>query len=286
MLRIAAWDLEATALKTLSAIQEIVDKPADYSARVAKAKSEWDAKMSSNAKKDAFKSVRETLAKMCVGSVRCAYCEDSLADEVEHIRPKNLFPEHAFVWGNYLFACGPCNGPKSNRYGVLNGTFVDEFIRTRNGAVVSPAAGVSGLIDPRTEDPFAFLEMDLGGVTPGGNRIEGTFDILPLDGLEGADFARATFTIDVLGLNREAIRAARKNAFGGFWARIHLYVGSKENGANADDLTHLQADILKTPHLSVFEDIRRQRHLWPELLDLFARAPEMLDWKVVPDAVV
>ena len=188
---------------------------------MAKAKSEWDTKLSSNTKKVAFKTVRETLAKMCVGSVRCAYCEDSLADEVEHIRPKNLFPEYTFVWDNYLFACGPCNGPKSNRYGVVNGTVVEEFIRNRNDDVVPPGAGVSGLIDPRTEDPFAFLEMDLGGVTPDGTRIEGTFEILPLDGLLGADFARAEFTINVLGLNREVIRAARKNAFGGFWARIH-----------------------------------------------------------------
>ncbi|UUL84079.1 HNH endonuclease family protein [Sphingomonas qomolangmaensis] len=284
MLKIAVRDLPESALKTLNAIQAIVDKPADYPARVAKAKSEWDAKISSNAKKDAFKTIRETLAKMCVGSARCSYCEDSLADEIEHIQPKNLFPEHAFVWGNYLFACGPCNGPKSNRYGVLNGTIVDEFMRGRNDAVVPPAAGVPGFIDPRTEDPFSFLEIDLGGVTPGGTRIQGTFDILPLDGLGEADLARATFTIDVLGLNREAIREARKNAFGGFSARMHQYVASKENEADAHELAHLETDLLKTPHLSVFEDIRRQRSLLPDLLDLFARAPEMLDWKVVPDA--
>jgi uncharacterized protein (TIGR02646 family) len=285
MLRIAVRNLEESALKTLSEIQKIVDEPADYPTRVALAKSEWDAKMGTNAKKDAFRAVRNTLAKMCVGSVRCAYCEDSLADEIEHIRPKNLFPENAFVWGNYLFACGPCNGPKSNRYGVLNGAIIDEFTRKRNDAVVPPAAGVSGFIDPRTEDPLAFLEMDLGGVTLGGTRIDGTFDILPLDGLGVADLARANFTIDVLDLNREVIREARKNAFGGFRARMHQYVVSKENGADTTELAHLQADLLKTPHLSVFEDIRRQRHVLPDLLDLFARAPEMLDWKVVPDVV-
>lgn len=276
-------DLEESALKTLEAIQKLVDKPADYPGRVAKAKSEWDTKLSTNAKKDAFKAVRGTLAKMCIGSVRCAYCQDSLADEVEHIRPKNLFPDHAFVWGNYLFACGPCNGPKSNRFGVVNGAVVEEFIRGRNDAVVPPPAGVSGFIDPRTEDPFAFFEMDLGGVTPNGARIEGTFEILPLDGLGVTERARATFTIDVLGLNREAIRAARKNAFGGFSARMHQYVASKESGSDALELARLQADLLKTPHLSVFEDIRRQRRFLPDLLDLFDRAPEMLAWQVVPD---
>lgn len=285
MLKIAVRDLEESALKTLAAIQKIVDKPAGYPERVAQAKSEWDAKMGTNAKKAAFKVVRETLAKMCVGSVRCAYCEDSLADEVEHIRPKNLFPDHAFIWENYLFACGPCNGPKSNRYGVLNGASIEEFIRGRKDLVVPPAAGMSGFINPRAEDPFAFLEMDLGGITPDGTRIDGTFDILPLDGLGVAERARAMFTIDVLGLNREAIRAARKNAFGGFSARMHQYVASKESGADVYELTHLQADLLRTPHLSVFEDIRRQRLLLPNLLNLFARAPEMLAWEVVPDVI-
>ena len=283
MLKIAVRALEDSALKTLSAIQLNIDNSADYSARVAKAKSEWDAKMSTIAKKDAFKVVRETLTKMCIGSVRCAYCEDSLADEVEHILPKNLFPEHAFVWNNYLFACGPCNGPKSNRYGVLNGGIIDEFVRSRNDAVVPPAAGASGFINPRTEDPFEFLELDLGGVTPDGVSIEGTFDILPLDTLGLDDLARAKFTIDVLGLNREAIRAARKNAFGGFRARMREYVTSKENGCSAHELARLQADLLKTPHLSVFEDLRRQQRLLPDLFDLFTRAPEMLHWAVVPD---
>lgn len=118
-------------------------------------------------------SIRKNLATMCIGSVRCAYCEDSAADEVEHILPKNLFSQHSFKWSNYLFACGPCNGPKSNRYGTVNGVSVKEFTRSKKDPVVPPPVGQSGFIDPRTEDAFDFLEMDLGGTTPHGIVLEG-----------------------------------------------------------------------------------------------------------------
>lgn len=282
MLKIAEKTLAPAALATLKTIQDRIDGKADYPARVAAADAEWKAKLGSAAKKEAFATIRTTLAEMCVGSVRCTYCEDSLADEVEHIEPKNLFPHRAFLWANYLFACGPCNGPKSNRYGVVAGDQVDEFIRRRGDPIVPPAAGAAGLINPRSEDPFDFLELDIGGVAHDGSEIAGTFMLLPRDELVGAKRSRAKFTIDVLGLNREAIRAARENAFGGFRARIREYVAEKEAGRGASHLAKLREGILKTPHLSVFEDMRRQRFIHPELADFFARAPEILAWAVVP----
>lgn len=61
---------------------------------------------------------------------------DSAADEVEHIAPKALFPERVFDWTNYIYACGPCNGPKSNRYSyVTTSGEMKEFIRTRGGGL-------------------------------------------------------------------------------------------------------------------------------------------------------
>jgi hypothetical protein len=284
MLTIAERKLAASAMKTLSQIQDLVDSEADYPARVISAKNEWSSKTSTIVKREAFSTIRSTLATMCVGSVRCSYCEDSLADEVEHIAPKNLFPEHAFKWANYLFACGPCNGPKSNRYGVLVGDFVQEFVRKKNDPIVPPPAGPSGFINPRIEDPLSFLELDLGGTAPGGKVIDGTFELLPRDGLSNGESARADFTIKVLGLNREVIRIARANAFGGFRARMVEYVQKLEAGAGESVLLGLQKDLLATPHLTVFVEIRRQRTLLPELNDLLDRAPEMMGWDVVPAA--
>ncbi|MBX3729546.1 MAG: hypothetical protein KF858_10215 [Candidatus Sumerlaeia bacterium] len=45
------------------------------------------------------------------------YCEDSRATDIEHIRPKEHYPEVAFVWENYAYACNVCNQQyKSDRY--------------------------------------------------------------------------------------------------------------------------------------------------------------------------
>ena len=270
-----------TAVAVLADLQAVVDAGADYPARVEAARAQWDQKGSTQAKTAAFRTVRATLAGMCVGPVRCAYCEDSLADEVEHIVPKTLFPERAFDWQNYLYACGPCNGPKSNRYGVWTGVEIIEFVRRRGASIVPPPTGMSGFVDPRTENPLCFFELDMGGVTPGGDLIKGTFELLPVDGLPNVVSARARFTIDVLGLNREVIRVARENAFGGFRARLREYTKCKETGEPASTLDRMKWDLLSTPHLTVFAEMQRQRSLLPEIDSLFERVPEATTWPLV-----
>lgn len=257
-----------------------IDEVGDYGARVAFAVDTWRKRTSTRAGKSAFKVVRSTLALMCVGPRRCAYCEDSLADEVEHIRPKSFFPELTFHWENYLFACGPCNGPKGNRHGYVEGDTVIEFRRAARGPVEPPPPKPPALIDPRQDDPLRFLDLDLGGVTPGGQSIEPTFEILPAIGLHVRDEARALFTIEVLGLNREVIRVARGNAFRGFRSRLREYVARKEDSAGAATLALHRDGLLATPHLTVFAEMRRQRALLPEIDDLLRRAPEVMDWPV------
>jgi hypothetical protein len=278
MLRIADRALPAGTLKTLAQLQVKVDAGADYAAQVALAKIQWDGKTSSQAKKATFLSIKSNLDQMCVGPRRCAYCEDSLADEIEHILPKNLFPEATFRWGNYLFACGPCNGPKSNRYGVVDGGAVVEFIRKRGDPVVHPPAGPAGCIDPREEDPLALLDLDLGGQTPGGEVFAGTFNFMPAENLSADDLARAEFSIDVLSLNREVMCVARANAFGGFRARLVEYRTLREQGGVGAILTRLRDDLLNTPHLTVFAEMRRQRASLPEIDGLFAAIPEATAW--------
>jgi uncharacterized protein (TIGR02646 family) len=274
--------LTKPTLSTLAKLQRGVDGSLDYPAKVAAAKSAWDGKTSTAAKRAAFFEVRTSLAAMCVGPIRCAYCEDSLADEIEHIRPKSLFPEITFSWANYLFSCGPCNGPKSSRYGILVGNVIQEFVRRRGDEVIPPPAGISALIDPRIENPMDFLDLDMGGVTPQGVVVGGTFDFLPRDDIADAAAARAAFTIDVLGLNREVMRVARQNAFSGFRARLREYVAEREAGAGPGHLDQLRAGLLTTPHLTVFAEMRRQRPFLPEIDDLFHRAPEASLWPLVP----
>lgn len=282
MLQIVERQLSASAHTTLAGLQALINARPDYASMVDAAKRAWDTKTSSKAKADAFQAVRETLATMCIGPIRCAYCEDSLADEVEHIRPKNFFPEHVFAWENYLFACGPCNGPKGSRYGVISNGNVAEFVRARTGPIIPPPVGASALIDPRTENPLEFLDLDLGGTTPDGTELPATFEFLPNDTATAVSQARAAFTIDVLGLNREVMRVARENAFGGFRARLREYVAEKENGGSDARLNELRDDLLSTPHLTVFAEMRRQQSFLPVIQALFAAAPEALDWPLIP----
>lgn len=282
MLKIVNRPLAFSARTTLESQQALIDALSDYSSKVAAASNAWKTKTSTKAKADAFKVVRQTLASMCVGPIRCAYCEDSLADEVEHIRPKSFFPEQTFEWENYLFACGPCNGPKGSRYGIISSGKVDEFVRTPNGPITPPPAGVSALVDPRTEDPLDILELDLGGTTPDGIIVPGTFNFVPRDASTADAQARAVFSIDVLGLNREVMRVARENAFGGFRARLREYVVEQAGGASIARLNELRDDLLSTPHLTVFAEMRRQKAYLPEIEALFASAPQAETWSLVP----
>lgn len=278
MLQISNRNLPDGTLKTLAELQAKVDAGADYATRVELAKSQWDAKASSKAKRAAFDSIKSNLDRMCVGPRRCAYCEDSLADEIEHILPKTLFPNATFRWSNYLYACGPCNGPKSNRYGVVAGGAVVEFIRKSGDRIDPPPGGPTACINPRQEDPMQLLDLDLGGQTPDGEVFDGTFNFMPAVGLNIDDLARAAFSIDVLGLNREVMRVARGNAFGGYRARLVEYRVAQENGGGEARLRRLRDDLLSTNHLTVFAEMRRQRAFLPEIDELFDAIPEAETW--------
>lgn len=63
------------------------------------------------------------LAKMTGGY--CAYCQTDVASgqpgDVEHLRPKSIFPLHAYRWANWYYVCRACNILKGNKWplGVL-----------------------------------------------------------------------------------------------------------------------------------------------------------------------
>ncbi len=95
-----------------------------------------------------FKVIRE--CEMC-GFV------DSVADEVEHIFPKDLFPDKCYEWLNYLYACGQCNGPKNNKFAL----FVENGEMLVLSPLVEPPQGTSVLINPRIENGMDFCRLNL-----------------------------------------------------------------------------------------------------------------------------
>ena len=285
MLAVIEKSISRDSLELLNRMQGLIDAQMAYAAKVYKAQKLWKGKAGSKVGKQAFGDIKDTLRDMCTGPIRCAYCEDSMADEIEHVYPKNLFPEKTFLWSNYLFACGPCNGGKREKYGYLNGDVLQEFVRHKNDPILPPPAGKAALIDPRSEDPTNFLDLDLGGVTQDGLTLEPTFEFVPAWGLDGVDISRAEFTIRALGLNREVLLAARKNAFGGFLARLKQFVFEKQSNLPTAQLDTLREGILQSPHLSVFYEMRKQRHFLPEIKGLFVVASEALDWPLTTTSV-
>lgn len=266
MVRLFPKDLDAVHATALDAWQAEVDASADYPSQVAKAKEDFARR---NTKTSAtFRHVRAKLEEMCCGARRCAYCEDSMADEVEHMRPKDLYPGEVFSWSNYVYACGPCNGPKNNHFAVLigrPGKLVD-VSRGRTAPVARPASGRSALLDPRVEDPLEFLFLD----------IADTFAFVAKSGLRSADRLRAEYTLKVLRLNeRDALIEARKNAFRNYRARLREYIQCRDRG---EKVSAYAREFAAMDHRTVWQEMQRQATGHLPLEKLFAAAPEALRW--------
>ncbi len=266
MLFLADPGLPEKASRLLAGYQREIDGLPDYAERVKAGKQLFGSR--NRRSNPAFREVRRALSTMGAGAQRCAYCEDSVGDEVEHIKPKDLYPEAVFLWPNYVYACGPCNGGKNNRYAILTDDGLLDITRRRGAPVVQPADGDPAFIDPRRDDPLALMTMDLLG----------TFFMLPALDLEGADAERASFTIDTLDLNRDVLLEARANAYGGYRARLFEYCKKRDQGMSADDLAILRNDLLAAPHPTVWEEMVRQSPLLPDIRELFVAVPEARDW--------
>lgn len=269
MIRLRNVKLADDAATDLSNWQEFVNGKDDYEAQVAAAKSEFSRQNTKQNK--TFQLVKKSLKKMCSGARRCVYCEDSCADEVEHIKPKDLYPEEVFVWGNYVYACGPCNGPKNNRYAVFSSATKQmvEVTRKRKSPVTPPEDGKSVLINPRWEDPLKFMELE----------IIDTFTFWPTKPKGTRDYERADYTIRLLRLNeRDELLAARKEAYESYVARLEQYIKWQDEGKPPKRLRTLESALKKMHHPTVWKEIKRQQHLVPTLKVLFDRVPEALKW--------
>jgi hypothetical protein len=269
MIRLPAGHLPAEALEGLRNYQGEVDGRLTYELRVTAAKAEFRRR---NVKANAtFRSVREALVSMCRGAQRCMYCEDSVGDEIEHYRPKDIYPDVVFAWGNYLYSCGPCNGPKRNFFAIFadpNGDIL-ELARKEGQPITEPPDGRPLLIDPRNEDPLILLRLD----------ILDTFLYKEAHAVGTQEYLRANYTISVLHLNdREYLRVAREGAFVAFRAMLREYAGAKAEGKDQAYLDRISSAIRRADHPTVWAEMKLWRADVPELRTLFDLAPEALGW--------
>lgn len=269
MIQLPDTPLPANIRTALQTLQAKVNTKVEYAEQVGEAKRLFSqSNVSSN---PTFAEVRRILIEMCTGLQRCVYCEDSWADEVEHIKPKNLYPEETFVWENYVLACGPCNGKKSDHFAIFSSTTGEclDVSRPRNAPVKPPAPGEPVLINPRQERALDLIELD----------IMGTFLFLPRRGLSARDSQRAKYTIDSLQLNkREHLRYARQGVYVAYGAILREYLQRRDAGATSEELAHKVQAIKRMPHRTVWEEMKQQYRNIPELNELFLQIPEALLW--------
>lgn len=261
MIRLEECDLLAESAKDLASWQAEIDGIADYEQRVCAAAQSFKRK----SRTATLSTVRETLASMCSGLVRCSYCEDSAGHQVEHIWPKSWYPELTFVWRNFLFSCGVCNSRKNASFAIIREAKLHKLVRRRGEPRTSPPPGPAALIDPRREDPLDYLATDLAD----------TYRVLPRPGLDDLAQLRASYTIDLLQLNqRDVLVAARRQACRNYSLRTREYA-SLDPDTPVLTRQRLLAEINRLHHRMVWEEMKRSPDLVDGLRQHFDAAPEL-----------
>ncbi|RKH67670.1 hypothetical protein [Corallococcus aberystwythensis] len=269
MIRLPDLPLPEPARTQLAAYQHEIDAIPDYATRIKHGRKRF--KALNRKGNPTFDSVKATLTRMCIGARRCAYCEDSAAHQVEHIRPKAFYPELIFAWMNYLYACGACNEYKNSRFAVFaqETSTLTKLRRAKGAPVGPPVSGSPVLIDPRIEDPSEFLELDLSD----------TFHFLPSAPEGTVAHQRATYTIKALGLNtRDYLPVARADAYTNYHSHLTCYVAAKQKNGPPERLAQLEQNIRTHHHPSVWREVKRQHPSLRDMKHLFEAAPEALRW--------
>jgi hypothetical protein len=250
-------------LESLRSYQSEVDQAPDYADKVVRAQELWKARGNN----PVLRRVRSLLRGMC-SEEQCMYCERSVGNQLEHFRPRALYPEAVFSWANYLFICNPCNRIKSDHFAVFSsasGTRVD-LLRKRDEPVREPEQGTPLLINPREEDPLDFLLIDF--------RETGHF--LPRAAEGTNEWIRAEYTAtELLDLNSASHRRSRRNAFYNFTLTLREYVRARDAGEPTNRCIEV---ITQSGHPGVWAAMKRDRETIPELQMLFESVPEALNW--------
>ena len=98
---------------------------------------------------------------------KCCYCETSVGREasymeVEHFKPKKLYPDDVLTWDNLMCACSRCNRNKQD-HDVVRENIVNPFVDRPNEHIRLTAS------------------LNLAGITPRGER---SVEVLDLNNLQ------------------------------------------------------------------------------------------------------
>ncbi|MGK2876712.1 MAG: HNH endonuclease [Nocardioides sp.] len=137
----------------------------------------------------AYRELRKVLEEALGWRLRCSYCSDSYAADVEHFWPKENFPSRAFQFENLCLICAPCNRKKDARFPL-----------TPDGHPL--------LIDPLFDDPWdsLFFTHQTGWISA---RMLSVVDGQPQYAEKGS------VTLELLGdlINAQPVTSARARAW-------------------------------------------------------------------------
>jgi uncharacterized protein (TIGR02646 family) len=289
MIKIEDKVLSDSVIQILKNLQRQVDDNISFSEKAEKAQSLWNSKGGSEGKK-AFEEIKDMLISMCIYVEVCNYCEQSEANDIEHISPKSFFPDMTFVWQNYLLACKQCN----------SGFKLDKcFVMDNNGDAIETLRGTEppfkhiAFINPRNENPNDFMYL---------NMETFKFDVFPW--LGNKEKNKAQSTIDILQLNDRAILIkARESAKGHYYDKLERLVRVLETKNKAQmkralnpatdkfDLTKSMNDLKIEVTESYKKYIQRYQHpsVWHSIkkiesknndswIEIFKKIPDAINW--------
>lgn len=135
---------------------------------------------------------------------------------------------------------------------------------------ISPPHFISSLlINPREEDPFEFIELDMPG----------TFLFVERDDISAIKKRRARYTINLLRLNdREYLIEGRRKEFTNLINALSAYAMAKNAGDQMTMDRNMEV-IQKCNHYSVWVSLKMTHQFLPvNLRDVFHNNPEVLNW--------
>lgn len=163
-----------------SAAKKLAEKSAMIASAVDAEKKDIGEKLYTNSR-DAqwFQAIIQELKKLSGAGARCMYCSGSEAAQLEHYRPKAVFPELALHWENMLWVCGKCNLEKGDKF---------------------PMHAEQILINPIDENVWDFFRIDRFGKL----RARYSPELEKLN-------PRAISTMEIVSLDREEIQQPRQD---------------------------------------------------------------------------
>ena len=294
MIQLPSNPLSKEATDGLAALQDAVNRQANFVAQAAEAVRLWGSKPLAT-----FSMVKQALIDVTISVQTCNYCENNEATDIEHIYPKSHFPSRCFSWDNYILACGKCNShEKSDDFAIFDPSGSNTLValyRKKPDERTQPTTEDGALISPRTENPLDYLWLSL-------IPINKQLIFVPKETDKTTrKHIRADYTIHLLNLNRDQLATARFQAANYFHSRLKFYAQVKEamdfealeeatddfkpiNTAipfvreQAHILESIKVDILHYPHQTVWKELQRQHAQLPKTSVLFECVPEALTW--------